>query len=198
MLKRVFDVLAGLFFLAITAPLLCLIALIVKADSKGPVFYRQERTGRYGKIFRIFKFRTMHPDSDRKGLLTVGGRDPRITRAGYLLRRYKLDELPQFINVLNGDMSIVGPRPEVKRYTDLYSETQRQVLEVRPGITDYASLQYFDENELLAKAADPEEVYVKEVMPAKLELNLKYIREAGLRTDLRIIFQTAARIIFRR
>lgn len=196
-MKRLFDILFSLFFLLILGPLLLAIAAWIRIDSKGPVFYRQERTGRNGKIFRIYKFRTMHPDSDRLGLLTVGGSDPRITGAGLILRKYKLDELPQFINVLIGNMSIVGPRPEVKKYTDMYSDEQRQVLNVRPGITDYASLEYIDENELLAGSSDPEAVYIKEIMPAKLALNMKYIREADFLTDLRIIGQTAKRMFFR-
>jgi lipopolysaccharide/colanic/teichoic acid biosynthesis glycosyltransferase len=196
-MKRLFDIVVSLLFLLILGPLLLFIAGWIRLDSKGPVFYRQERTGRYGRMFRIYKFRTMFPDSDRKGLLTVGGRDPRITGAGLLLRKYKLDELPQFINVLSGEMSIVGPRPEVKKYTDMYSDEQRPVLNVRPGITDYASLEYIDENELLANSSDPEAVYIKEIMPAKLALNMKYIREAGFLTDLRIIGQTAKRMFFR-
>lgn len=196
-MKRLFDIVISLLFLVILGPLLLVIAAWIRIDSKGPVFYRQERTGRHGKMFRIYKFRTMFPDSDRKGLLTVGGRDPRITGAGSLLRKYKLDELPQFMNVLSGDMSIVGPRPEVKKYTDMYTDEQRQVLNVRPGITDYASLEYIDENEILARSSDPEAVYIKEIMPAKLVLNMKYIREVSLLTDLRIIVQTAKRMFFR-
>jgi lipopolysaccharide/colanic/teichoic acid biosynthesis glycosyltransferase len=137
----------------------------------------------------------MYPDADKKGLLTVGGRDPRITRLGYYLRKFKLDELPQLLNVLNGSMSLVGPRPEVKKYVDLYTPEQRQVLNVRPGITDYASLEYFSENELLAASNDPEKTYIEEVMPAKLELNKKYINEAGLITDLRIIFRTLGKVL---
>lgn len=196
-MKRLFDILVSILFLLILGPLLLFIAGWIRLDSNGPVFYRQERTGRYGRMFRIYKFRTMYPDSDRKGLLTVGGRDPRITRAGLILRRYKLDELPQFLNVLYGEMSIVGPRPEVKKYTDMYTEDQRQVLNVRPGITDYASLEYIDENELLARSSDPEAVYIREIMPAKLALNMKYIREVSFLTDIRIILKTAKRMFFR-
>jgi lipopolysaccharide/colanic/teichoic acid biosynthesis glycosyltransferase len=138
----------------------------------------------------------MYKDADKKGLLTVGGRDPRITPIGYYLRKYKLDELPQLFNVLFGTMSLVGPRPEVRKYVDLYNDDQKKVLTVKPGITDYASLEYFDENELLGKSKDPEQTYINRVMPAKLELNKKYIREAGLGTDIRIIFGTLKRIIF--
>lgn len=196
MLKRAFDILFVLPGLLLLFPLMCLIALFIRLDSKGPVFYRQNRVGRYGKIFGLYKFRTMHPDADKKGLLTVGGKDPRVTPIGYYLRRYKLDELPQLLNVLKGEMSLVGPRPEVQKYVDLYTPEQRQVLELRPGLTDYASLQYFNENELLADSADPEKTYVEEVMPAKLRLNLQYLRDAGLLTDLKIIFKTLSRIVF--
>lgn len=137
----------------------------------------------------------MYKDSDKKGLLTVGGRDPRITPVGYFLRKYKLDELPQLFNVLLGSMSLVGPRPEVRKYVDLYTDEQKKVLSVQPGITDYASLDYINENELLAKSGEPEQTYIKEVMPAKLLLNMKYINEAGLGTDLKIIFRTIGKII---
>lgn len=137
----------------------------------------------------------MYKDSDKKGLLTVGGRDPRITPVGYFLRKYKLDELPQLFNVLLGSMSLVGPRPEVRKYVDLYTDEQKKVLSVQPGITDYASLDYINENELLAKSSEPEQTYIKEVMPAKLLLNMKYINEAGLGTDLKIIFRTIGRIL---
>jgi lipopolysaccharide/colanic/teichoic acid biosynthesis glycosyltransferase len=151
--------------------------------------------GKNGKDFYLFKFRSMRTDADKKGLLTVGGRDPRITRMGYYLRKYKLDELPQLLNVLIGDMSLVGPRPEVRKYVNLYTTEQQQVLQVQPGITDYASIEYSNENELLGKAADPEKVYIEEIMPAKLKLNLKYIAEKGLITDLKIIFRTFAKIL---
>jgi lipopolysaccharide/colanic/teichoic acid biosynthesis glycosyltransferase len=159
------------------------------------VFYRQLRVGRFGKDFRLWKFRTMRPDSDKKGLLTVGGRDPRVTRVGFYLRKYKLDELPQLLNVLSGDMSLVGPRPEVRKYVELYSPEQKRVLEVRPGITDYASIEYSDENELLARSADPERTYIDEVMPAKLRLNMKYIEEKSFATDIKIIFRTIRKIV---
>jgi len=195
MLKRVFDSVFSLIGLIILAPLFSVIALSIVLESKGGVFYRQLRVGRYGKEFYLHKFRTMHPDADKKGLLTVGGRDPRITSVGYYLRKFKLDELPQLLNVLNGSMSLVGPRPEVKKYVDLYDAEQRKVLAVRPGITDYASLQYFSENELLAASAEPEKTYIEEIMPAKLELNKKYIQEAGVWTDLKIIVKTLLKIV---
>lgn len=195
MAKRLFDIIASLTGIILLLPFFIFISIWISIDSRGGVFYRQLRVGRYGKDFRLWKFRTMRPDSDKKGLLTVGGRDPRVTNAGYFLRKYKLDELPQLFNVLSGDMSLVGPRPEVRRYVDLYNSEQQKVLNVRPGITDYASLEYFSENDLLAKSSDPEKTYIEEVMPAKLELNRKYIDEAGLLTDLKIIFRTIGRIL---
>lgn len=195
MLKRLFDIIFSFSGLVFLSPLLLGLGLWVALGSKGGMFYRQERVGRYGKLFRLFKFRSMYTNSDKKGLLTVGGRDPRITPAGYYLRQYKLDELPQLLNVLMGDMSLVGPRPEVKKYVDLYTSEQKKVLLVRPGITDYASLEYFEENELLARSQDPEKTYIEDVMPAKLRLNERYIQEAGLLTDLKIILRTLKRIV---
>lgn len=189
------DIVVSFTGLLLLSPLFVIIALWVGFSSPGGVFYMQTRVGRYNRDFKLFKFRTMRTGADRQGLLTVGGRDPRITRAGYMLRRYKLDELPQLINVLLGSMSLVGPRPEVRRYVDRYDKEQLRVLEVRPGITDYASLEYFSENELLAASSDPEDTYIKQVMPAKLALNKKYIAEAGLRTDLRIILATLRRMM---
>jgi lipopolysaccharide/colanic/teichoic acid biosynthesis glycosyltransferase len=164
-------------------------------DSKGGIFYRQVRVGKNGTDFYLFKFRSMRTDADKKGLLTVGGRDPRITRMGYYIRKYKIDELPQLLNVLLGDMSLVGPRPEVRKYVNLYNAQQMLVLSVQPGITDYASIEYSNENEILGKALDPEKTYIEEIMPAKLQLNLKYIEEKSLVTDFRIIFKTILKII---
>ncbi len=194
MLKRLFDIVASLTGIVLLMPVLLIIGVWVGLGSRGGVFYFQERVGKNGKHFMLFKFRTMYVNSDKKGLLTVGAKDSRITPAGYYLRKYKLDELPQLFNVLLGSMSIVGPRPEVPRYVNLYNDEQKQVLLVKPGITDYASLQYFNENELLAKSQNPEQTYITEVMPAKLKLNHKYISEAGLITDLKVIFSTIARI----
>ncbi len=194
MVKRLFDVLASTVMLLLLSPLLLVLSLAVNFSSKGPVFYMQERIGKNEKLFRIFKFRTMFLDADKKGLLTVGGRDPRVTPVGYFLRKYKLDELPQLFNVMLGEMSLVGPRPEVKRYVEMYSVEQKKVLEVNPGITDYASIEYANENELLGKADDPEKMYVEEIMPAKLKLNLKYLREQSFLVDLKIIFKTAMKI----
>ena len=195
MAKRLFDVVASFIGLLILLPVLLGISLWVLFDSRGGIFYRQVRVGRGGIDFKLWKFRTMHPDADKRGLLTVGGRDPRITRAGYYLRKYKLDELPQLLNVLTGDMSLVGPRPEVRKYVSLYTPEQLRVLDVRPGITDYASIEYADENELLAKATDPERTYIEEVMPAKLKLNAKYIAEKGVMKDVRIIWLTVRKIL---
>jgi lipopolysaccharide/colanic/teichoic acid biosynthesis glycosyltransferase len=194
-MKRLMDIVFSLGFILVLSPVLLLIAMWIKLDSTGPVFYLQERIGLHRKPFRIYKFRTMHPDADKRGLLTVGGRDPRVTRAGYYLRKFKLDELPQFFNVLGGSMSLVGPRPEVKRYVDLYNSTQLNVLNVKPGITDYASIEYSDENELLGKAVDPERTYIDEIMPAKLELNLKYINDQSFITDCKILLRTFLKIV---
>jgi lipopolysaccharide/colanic/teichoic acid biosynthesis glycosyltransferase len=193
--KRIFDLILAAIFLILLAPLFIFIAIRIKLDSKGSVFYKQVRVGLHGKDFGIYKFRTMFVGSDKKGLLTVGGNDARITRPGVFLRKYKLDELPQLINVFLGDMSIVGPRPEVRKYVDLYSKAQLQVLSVKPGITDYASIEYSRENEILAKATDPEATYIQEIMPAKLALNQKYIREQSFVTDLKIILQTLVKIV---
>jgi lipopolysaccharide/colanic/teichoic acid biosynthesis glycosyltransferase len=194
-MKRIFDIVASFIGLLILSPLFLFLGIWISMESKGGIFYKQIRVGKNGVDFKLWKFRSMVPDADKKGLLTVGGRDPRITRAGYFLRKYKLDELPQLINVLLGDMSLVGPRPEVRIYVDLYTAEQRQVLSVRPGITDYASLEYFEENELLAKSENPEETYICEVMPAKLKLNARYIKDVSFLTDIKIIMRTILRII---
>lgn len=194
MVKRLFDLVFAAVFLSLLWPVLLIIALIVAFTSPGGAFFRQERVGRHGRTFPLLKYRTMRPDSEAKGQLTIGGRDPRITGVGYFLRKTKLDELPQLWNVLIGDMSVVGPRPEVPKYVALYTAEQRAVLTVRPGITGMASINYIDENELLAKAADPERAYVEEVMPAKLALDLQYVRERSLALDLRIIMATVIRL----
>lgn len=195
MSKRIFDLFFSFLFLIIFAPILLLISLFIKLDSKGNVFYLQTRVGRNNKDFKIFKFRTMHPDADKRGLLTVGGRDPRVTRVGFFLRKYKLDELPQFINVLKGEMSFVGPRPEVRKYVSLYSAEHLKVLTVKPGITDYASIEFSNENEILSSSSDPENYYIKNIMPAKLELNLKYINKPGLIADIKILWMTFVKIL---
>lgn len=194
-MKRLFDILFSLIVLAAFLPFGILIALIILLTSKGGVFYVQERIGKNEKPFGLFKFRTMRKDADKLGKLTVGMRDPRITGIGYFLRKYKLDEFPQFINVLFGTMSVVGPRPEVKEYVDLYTPAQKQVLNVKPGITDYASLEYFEENELLGKSADPRKTYIEEIMPAKLELNKKYANNPSISQDLKIVWKTFLKVV---
>lgn len=193
--KRLFDIFFSLIGLVILFIPFLIIAVLISIDSKGGVFYKQKRVGKDGVDFGLLKFRSMASGSDKSGLLTVGGRDSRITKIGYTLRKYKIDELPQLINVLLGDMSLVGPRPEVRKYVELYNSDQKRVLSVKPGITDYASIEFSNENELLGKAENPEEVYINEIMPAKLKLNLKYIAEQGIRTDLKIIFSTIGKIV---
>ena len=191
MLKRLFDIGFSALALLIVAPLLLLAALWIKLDSPGPVFFRQVRVGRHGGEFRIYKFRTMRTDAEQRGPQITVGTDARITSSGHFLRRYKLDELPQFLNVLLGDMSVVGPRPEVPRYVAMYPAGQREtVLRVRPGITDIASLEYKDENDLLGRSDDPERTYVEQVMPAKLALCDRYVLERSFLGDLRIIART--------
>lgn len=187
---RWLDCAFSIIALVILLPVFLLIALLIKLTSKGPVFYRQSRVGKDDKDFKVYKFRSMYAEADKKGFLTVGGKDSRITWIGYYLRRYKLDELPQLINVLAGDMSIVGPRPELRRYTNLYNEAQRKVLKIRPGITDNASILFRNENELLAMAANPEEFYINEIMPKKIELNFKYINNRSIQAYFKIIFKT--------
>jgi lipopolysaccharide/colanic/teichoic acid biosynthesis glycosyltransferase len=189
-MTRVLDIVFSFLALLVTWPLFLLIAVWIRFDSRGPVFFRQYRVGWRDTDFRIIKFRTMRLDSDHLGLLTVGGRDPRITRAGRFLRKNKLDELPQLINVLRGDMSLVGPRPEVRKYVDLYTQEQRKVLDIRPGITDVASIRYRHENELLATAEEPEELYVQVVMPDKIRLNMEYIQNPSVGRYLQITFET--------
>ena len=190
MVKRAFDILASAVGLILLSPLFLVIALWIKCDSRGPVFYRQTRVGRGNVDFRLFKFRSMFVDSDKKGLLTVGGHDSRVTKSGYFIRKFKIDELPQLINVLIGDMSFVGPRPEVRRYVNLYTKEQLHVLDVRPGITDSASVKYRNENDLLAKAENPEEYYVKVIMQDKLAINLDYVANHSLLSDISLIFST--------
>ncbi|HOS47733.1 MAG TPA: sugar transferase [Bacteroidia bacterium] len=194
-MKRLFDLVIALPLLILVSPILLVIAVLIKLNSKGPIFFLQQRVGLNGADFFIYKFRTMQIGADKMGLLTVGGRDPRVTSVGYFLRKYKLDELPQLINVVNGTMSLVGPRPEVRKYVDLYNSDQRMVLNAKPGITDYASIEYADENNLLASSENPERTYIDEIMPAKLKLNMKYIAEQGVITDIKIIFSTVMRVI---
>lgn len=194
MIKRTFDFLMSLFGILLLSPLFIMISIAIVVDSRGGVFYKQERMGKNRKPFKLLKFRSMQTGADKKGLLTVGSNDSRVTKVGLFIRKYKIDEFPQLLNIFIGDMSFVGPRPEVKKYVDLYTPEQLKVLAVRPGLTDYASLEYFDENELLSKSKNPEETYIQEVMPAKLNLNFKYILNQSFATDLGLIFKTIGRI----
>ena len=189
-MKRLFDILLSGLGLVIISPLLLIVAIWIKLDSPGPIFYRQVRVGRYNKDFRIFKFRSMRIGSDKGSLVTIGGRDPRITRSGYFIRKFKIDELPQLINVLVGDMSLVGPRPEVRHYVNYWTEEQMHVLDVRPGITDPASIKFRNENELLAQAEDPEKYYIEVIMQEKIKLYLDYVKKNSLCYDIKLIFQT--------
>ncbi len=194
-MKRLFDIAVSLLILLCFLPFGIIISLLIAVESRGGVFYRQERIGQFGKPFRLWKFRTMRKNADKLGKLTVGMRDPRITRVGLFLRKVKLDEFPQFLNVLSGEMSIVGPRPEVAEYVELYTPEQREVLNVKPGITDYASLEYFRENELLGQSENPRQTYIDEVMPAKIALNKKYIANPTIGHDLKIMWMTFRKII---
>lgn len=193
-MTRIFDILLATLGLVILSPLLIFVYVAIVLESRGGGFYRQERTGRYGKPFKLIKFRSMYVNADKHGLITVGGHDNRITRVGYYIRKYKIDELPQLINVVKGDMSIVGPRPEVKKYTDLYTEEQRKILDVRPGITDYASIKYVDENEILGTSDNPERTYIEHIMPDKIKLNMIYISQNGIKEYFKIIFLTLTNI----
>jgi|SRR5690554_883615 lipopolysaccharide/colanic/teichoic acid biosynthesis glycosyltransferase len=191
---RLFDVLFSVVGLIVLSPLFFVLAIWIKLDSNGPVFYKQIRVGKDNRDFYLYKFRSMVINSDKKGLITVGGRDPRVTRSGFLIRKYKLDELPQLINVIKGEMSFVGPRPEVRKYVDMYNEEQKKVLTIKPGITDYASIEYFEENILLGEAEDPEKVYIEQIMPEKILYNLKYINNRSLKEYFKIIFLTIGKI----
>jgi len=195
-MTRVLDILFSLFGLILLLPVFLVIAVIIVIDSRGGVFFRQQRVGRYGKDFGLFKFRTMRTGAAKQGDLTVGARDSRITKAGYFLRKYKLDELPQLINVLLGQMSLVGPRPEIRKYVDLYTDDQRKVLSVRPGVTDYASIEYSNENEILGRSADPEQTYIRDVMPAKILLNMRYINSPTVGNYLKVIGMTFKKVLF--
>ena len=189
-MKRLFDITASFFGIIILSPLLIFIGLWVGLSSKGGVFYKQIRVGKNNKDFKLYKFRSMRVNADKQGLLTVGSKDSRITKAGYFIRKYKIDELPQLFNVLKGDMSFVGPRPEVRRYVDLYSKEQMKVLSVRPGITDPASIKYRNENDILSSQSNPEEYYIQHIMPDKLKINIDYINTQTFIKDIKIIFQT--------
>jgi lipopolysaccharide/colanic/teichoic acid biosynthesis glycosyltransferase len=192
---RFFDILFSFFGLIILSPFFLIIAICIIVDSKGGIFYKQMRVGKDDVDFKLYKFRTMATGSDKGSLITIGEKDSRITKTGFFLRKYKLDELPQLINVLKGDMSLVGPRPEVRKYVDLYTAEQSKVLSVIPGITDYASIEYIDENQILGAAADPDKAYIEQVMPDKIRYNMKYIENRTLKEYFKIIFLTLYKII---
>lgn len=189
-MKRIFDFVASGLGLIVLSPLFLILAVWIKLDSRGPVFYRQVRVGRHNKDFRIFKFRSMRVGADKGSLVTIGGRDPRVTRSGYWIRKFKLDELPQLINVFIGDMSLVGPRPEVRHYVDYWTSEQMHVLDVRPGITDPASIKFRNENELMEQAEDPEKYYIEVIMQEKIKLYLEYVEKHNFWYDLGLIFKT--------
>ena len=192
---RFFDIIFSIIGLVILSPIFIVLYLLIRIESKGGGFYSQERIGKNGKPFKLYKFRSMRIGSDKKGLITIGEKDNRITKTGFILRKYKLDELPQLWNVFIGDMSLVGPRPEVKKYTDLYTEEQKQVLQVRPGITDWASIKYVDENKILGESEDPDEAYGNLIMPNKIKLNMVYIQHQTLGEYFKIIFTTFKEIV---
>ena len=193
MTKRIFDIVSSFFFLVLIFPLFILISILIKIDSKGPIFFKQIRVGKNNKDFLLLKFRTMRVDQKNSSLITVGN-DSRITNTGNFLRKYKLDELPQLINILKGEMSVVGPRPEVRKYVDLYSNSQLAVLNVKPGLTDPSSIKFSNESELLGTAENPEKYYIESLMPLKIVISLNYIRTQSFVGDLRIIFQTFSKI----
>ncbi|MCK4956709.1 MAG: sugar transferase [Candidatus Cloacimonetes bacterium] len=192
---RFFDVIFSFLGLLILLPIMIIVSLMILLESKGGVFYKQLRVGKDNRIFKLYKFRSMTIGSDKKGLITVGSKDSRITKIGYFIRKYKIDELPQLLNVLIGEMSLVGPRPEVKKYVELYTKEEKQVLSVKPGITDYASIEYSEENILLGKSKNPEQTYIKEIIPAKIALNMKYINNKTIIEYFRIIILTIIKIL---
>ncbi len=193
-LKRLFDIVASFCGIVILFPLIVIVSILIKLTSKGPVLFKQVRVTKNGKLFKIYKFRTMRENSEGNKQITVGN-DSRITGIGHVLRKTKLDELPQLFNVLKGEMSLVGPRPEVPKYVELYTEEQREILKVSAGITDYASIYFSNESELLGEAENPEEFYIKKIMPYKIELNKKYIKEIGIVTDIKLIILTILKIL---
>jgi lipopolysaccharide/colanic/teichoic acid biosynthesis glycosyltransferase len=195
---RFFDILFSLLGIVFLSPLLVVVYLMIIIESKGGGFYKQTRVGLNGVDFKLIKFRSMAIGSDKKGLITIGGNDDRITKTGLFIRKFKIDELPQLFNVINGNMSLVGPRPEVRKYVDLYTKEQREVLNIKPGITDYASIEYANENEILGKADDPDKMYIDEIMPAKIELNIKFIENKSLKEYFNIIFLTFLKIVLKK
>lgn len=197
-MKRLFDIVASGLGLIVLCPLFLILAIWIKLDNKGPVFYRQVRVGYKNKDFRIFKFRSMRVGADKGSLVTIGGRDPRVTKSGYWIRKFKLDELPQLINVFLGDMSLVGPRPEVRHYVDYWTPEQMHVLDVRPGITDPASIKFRNENELMEKAEDPEKYYIEVIMQEKIKLYLEYVEKHSFWYDFGLILKTFKVIVSER
>jgi lipopolysaccharide/colanic/teichoic acid biosynthesis glycosyltransferase len=197
MLKRTFDFLSSLIGLILISPILVTISILIKKEDRGPVFYRGARVGRFGKLFRIFKFRTMVVNAEKMGGPSTADDDPRITKMGRFIRKFKLDELPQLINVLKGEMSIVGPRPEVQMYVDMFSEGEKAILTVRPGITDWASIWNPDEGAILAGSPDPEKTYMEKIRPEKIRLQLKYVKERSLVVDMKIILKTLETVLRR-
>lgn len=195
---RLFDILFSVIGLLLLSPILLIIYILIIFESKGGGFYLQNRVGKNGVDFSLMKFRSMRVGSDQKGLITIGNRDARMTKMGYFIRRFKLDELPQLFNVIKGEMSLVGPRPEVRKYVNLYTPEQLKVLSIKPGITDYASIEYVDENEILGSAIDPEKVYIEEIIPNKIRLNMKYIENKSIKEYFRIIFLTIWSIVKRK
>ena len=195
MLIRLLDIVLSLLGLLFLLPIFLILAVWIKFDSQGSIFFRQIRVGKDGRDFRIYKFRTMIVNAEKMGIITIGERDPRITNSGYFLRKYKLDELPQLINVLKGEMSFVGPRPEVRKYVEMYNQEQLKILTVKPGITDYASIEYINEDEILGKSSDPEKTYIEEIMPQKIKYNMKYINNKTVIEYFKIIFLTIIKII---
>lgn len=195
MLIRLLDIVLSLLGLLFLLPIFLILAVWIKLDSQGSIFFRQIRVGKDGRDFRIYKFRTMIVNAEKMGIITIGERDPRITNSGYFLRKYKLDELPQLINVLKGEMSFVGPRPEVRKYVEMYNQEQLKILTVKPGITDYASIEYINEDEILGKSLDPERTYIEEIMPQKIKYNMKYINNKTVIEYFKIIFLTIIKII---
>ena len=195
MLIRLLDIVLSLLGLLFLLPIFLILAVWIKFDSQGSIFFRQIRIGKDGRDFRIYKFRTMIVNAEKMGIITIGERDPRITNSGYFLRKYKLDELPQLINVLKGEMSFVGPRPEVRKYVEMYNQEQLKILTVKPGITDYASIEYINEDEILGKSLNPEKTYIEEIMPQKIKYNMKYINNKTVIEYFKIIFLTIIKII---
>lgn len=196
MFKRLFDIIFSFLGLLILFPFLLIISVLIIIESRGGIFYKQQRVGLNNRDFLLIKFRSMRKNSDKSSLLTIGAKDKRITKSGYYLRKHKLDEIPQLFNILKGEMSFVGPRPEVRKYVDLYDEQQMKVLKAKPGLTDFASIEYFNESEILLSKPNPEKAYIEEIMPTKLTLNLKYIDEKSFFTDLKIILKTILKVVY--